>query len=64
MISVKHKASIAQLYRSVIEEKGVEPPEWISTDPTTMSIAIHRLPGAEDISLPVDVGMVIELLSR
>lgn len=64
VIAVKHKANLAQLYRGVLESRGEAAPDFLTVDPSTMSISIHRLPGPEDISLPVDVGMVIELLSR
>ncbi|MEX0867562.1 MAG: 30S ribosomal protein S4 [Pirellulales bacterium] len=64
VIAVKQKAPLAQLYRGVIESRGEPAADFLSVDPTTMSISVHRLPTPDDVSLPVEVGMVIELLSR
>jgi hypothetical protein len=36
----------------------------LSLDVCTLQVMLRRLPGAEDITLPIDVAMVVELLNR
>ncbi len=65
LITVKAKANVVNLYRSIIgagvEGVGIE---WGSFDPETLTSAIQGDPGPSDISLPVDANIVVEFLSR
>ena len=38
--------------------------DWISFDPASLKAIVTSLPGAGDISLPVDVGQVVSFLGR
>jgi ribosomal protein S4 len=38
--------------------------DWLSVDAERLAITVSRLPGPEDVTLPVNVQMVVELLSR
>ena len=51
-------------HRSQLEESQIESAEWLSVDKETLRANIQGLPGASDISLPVDVNTVVEFLSR
>ena len=64
VITVRPRESIQNLYRSITSEHAPEPPEWLSLDTSTLSTTVAGLPGAEDISLPVDANTVVEFLSR
>lgn len=44
--------------------EGLHNADWLVSDPESLSFTVTRLPTAEDISLPVDIQKVIELLSR
>ena len=61
---VRDRESIKNLYRGVATEATGEPVEWIAFDPETLRATVQGLPGPEDISLPVDVNIVIEFMSR
>ena len=64
VISVRSRENIQTLYRSITSENAPEPPEWLTLDTSTLSTTVAGLPGAEDISLPVDANTVVEFLSR
>jgi len=64
VIAVRHRQNLVNLYRSNMEEVGAEPLDWLTADPETLSATMIGQPGPEDISLPVDVNMVVEFMSR
>ena len=64
VITVRNRENIQTLYRSITSETAPEPPEWLSLDTSTLSTTVAGLPGANDISLPVDANTVVEFLSR
>ena len=64
VIHVKRRSNLSDLYRNNIENAVGESVDWLTIDQAQQEIIVSRLPTAEDISLPVDVGMVVELLSR
>ena len=64
VIHVKRRSNLSDLYRNNIENAVGESVDWLTIDQGQQEIIVSRLPTAEDISLPVDVGMVVELLSR
>ena len=63
-IHVKRRANLSELYRGFVENFDGQPADWLTIDNGQQEIIVSRLPGKEDITLPVDVGMVVELLSR
>lgn len=64
VIHVLRRANIVELYRSCIEESEGEAADWLAMDAESLKVIVHREPTIEDVTLPVDVGMVVELLSR
>lgn len=64
VIHVKRRANLSDVYRNNIENAEGESVDWLTADKGQQEIIVSRLPTAEDITLPVDVGMVVELLSR
>lgn len=64
VVSVRPKEKIQNLYRAVSSEAAAEPIDWLASDPETLSASVQGLPGADDISLPVDGNIVVEFLSR
>ncbi len=64
VIHVRRKANCEALYRSCIAEAEGTIADWLAYDHDQLKIIVHRLPTAEDISLPVDIGLVVELMSR
>jgi small subunit ribosomal protein S4 len=65
VITLKNKPGIRNLYQSIIAQ-GVEGGglEWVAFDSETLTATVQGMPGATDISLPVDANTVIEFMSR
>ncbi|MDP6059427.1 MAG: 30S ribosomal protein S4, partial [Pirellulaceae bacterium] len=63
-ITVRNKEKIQHLYQFTSQDASAEPVEWVTFDPETLRATVQGLPGPSDISLPVDVNIVIEFMSR
>lgn len=65
VITVCGKESIKNLYTELLAAEGANNTlSWLAVDPQTMAITVLSYPTAEEVSLPVEIGMVIELMSR
>ena len=64
VITVKTKEKIQHLYQRTLAEADAQPTDWIAFDGETLRATVQGLPDPSDISLPVDVNMVIEFMSR
>lgn len=64
VIHVRRRANCETLYRSCLTEATGTVADWLALDEEQLKVIVHRPPTAEDITLPVDVGLVVELLSR
>lgn len=65
VITVRAKEKIETVYRAVIANGDSPPPvEWLGVDVEGLRINVQGLPGPSDISLPVNVNMVVEFMSR
>ncbi len=65
VVTVRAKPTVRNLYQGIIAQ-GVEGAgtEWVAFDNETMTATVQGVPGPSDISLPVDVNVVIEFMSR
>lgn len=65
VITVRECENVRSLYRGIMGQ-GVEGTslEWVAFDGETMTATVQGKPAASDISLPVDVNIVVEFLSR
>lgn len=65
VITVRDHDNVKNLYRSIMAQ-GVDGSsiEWAAFDPETLTVTVQGKPGPSDVSLPVDVNVVIEFLSR
>ncbi len=65
VITVRDREHIKNLYRGVMangpDTTGLE---WVAFDADTMTATVQGKPATSDISLPVDVNIVVEFLSR
>ncbi len=65
VITVRDRDHVKNLYRSVLgrgsDTTGLE---WVAFDSETMTATVQGKPGPSDVSLPVDVNVVVEFLSR
>ena len=64
VISVRPRENLKTLYQSLLGESSSEPLDWIAVDAGNLTATVQGLPGPSDISLPVDVNTVVELVSR
>ncbi|MDO4569815.1 MAG: 30S ribosomal protein S4 [Planctomycetia bacterium] len=60
-----HNDKLREMYKEIFASVGsnVTIP-WLSVDPETLTITITSLPMADDFTLPVEIGLVVEFLSR
>ncbi len=64
IITVRNRENLQNLYRSHAAEALGEPVDWLSVDVETLRINVQGAPAPNDISLPVDVNVVVEFMSR
>jgi small subunit ribosomal protein S4 len=65
VVTIKTKEPLENLYRSIIANSdSSQPVDWLSVDVESLRINVNGLPGASDVSLPVDVNIVVEFMSR
>jgi len=64
-IAVKEKSRSSDKLRAVIEANGSRPmPKWLDIDRNTMTGRVINLPDREDIDLPVEEHLIVELYSK
>ncbi len=64
VVTVRPRVNLQIVYRSNVEEAQAESMEWLAVDRETLRATLQGLPGPSDISLPVDVNVVVEFMSR
>lgn len=64
VIHVKRRGGLTDLYGGNLAAFDGQAADWLHVDAERLMITVSRLPAQEDITLPVNVQMVVELLSR
>jgi small subunit ribosomal protein S4 len=65
VITVRDSEKLRTLYKGLqVEAGGAGTLDWLDVDAGGLMITVQGLPSSDDISLPVDVNMVVEFLSR
>lgn len=64
VITVRRRENLLNLYKFLASEAHGDAPDWIAFDAETLRATVQGLPGPDDVSLQVDVNMVVEFLSR
>lgn len=64
VITVRNRENLLMLYRGLSDQSQGERLDWVTFDTDTLRATVQGTPGQSDISLPVDVNMVVEFLSR
>jgi len=64
VVTVRAKEKILNLYKAASSDSSGEPTDWITFDAETLRTTVQGMPGPTDISLPVNVNIVIEFMSR
>lgn len=64
VITLRPKDKLKTVYEGILSQSAGEGIEWVSLDADNFTATVQGTPGPSDISLPVDVNMVVEFLSR
>jgi small subunit ribosomal protein S4 len=64
VVRVRNRHNLKKIYEELASSNSSEKCDWLSTDEKELEIRVTGMPGASDISLPVDVGQVVVFLSR
>ena len=65
MIEVKEKYKSAQRYKDILEVTGGRlVPEWLEADHENLSGTVKAIPTREQIDVPVNEVLIVELYSK
>ena len=65
VIQLKEKSKNSPIFKEIIENLGQKtPPAWLELDVENLSGKVVALPTREDIDLPVQEHLIVELYSR
>lgn len=64
VITVRERKNLHEIYQVVVDSGHTEPIGWANFDSEHLRATVTGYPSAVDISLPVDVQLVIEFMSR
>ena len=65
MIEVKEKAKSSQRYKEVLEvTSGRMVPAWLDVDQENLKCTVKELPTREEIDVPVNEMLIVELYSK
>lgn len=64
VISVRKRDNLTTLYKSHLSDHQAESLDWVTIDQESLTATVLGMPGPSDISLPVDINMVVEFMSR
>ena len=63
-IRVRSRDNLQKLYQGVVQEVDRPDSAFLAVEKKDLLVKVMRLPDADDVGLPVDIGSVVELLSR
>lgn len=64
VVSVRERPNLKQLYAMLSSDSHTEPANWLSFDEDKLQITVRGYPSPADISLPVEIALVVEFMSR
>ena len=64
VITVRPRPNLLNVYRDLADQAQSQTLDWVTFDSETLRATMQGLPGPADFSLPVDVNIVVEFLSR
>ena len=65
MIQIKESMRTAQRYKDIVEvTNGRMVPAWLEMDAEKLSATVKSLPHREDIDVPVNEMLIVELYSK
>jgi small subunit ribosomal protein S4 len=64
IVTIKNRPELVALYTQAAIESETEAPLWLNRSPDSFRVTVASLPGVDDISLPINVSLVVELMTR
>ena len=65
VIQLKESSKSSAVIKNIVENLGAKkPPAWLELDVDNLSAKVVKLPTKEDIDIPVDEQMIVELYSK
>jgi small subunit ribosomal protein S4 len=64
VITVRNRENLRNLYRGIADDVSSQPLDWVTFEREDLRATVVGSPGPSDVSLPVDVNIVVEFLSR
>jgi len=65
VIQLKEESKSSSIIKALVENLGTKkPPAWLELDAENLSAKVVKLPTKEDIDIPVDEQMIVELYSK
>jgi small subunit ribosomal protein S4 len=65
VVALKNSSRALEKFKSVIEANSSrQPPKWLEYDAETLSAKVVAVPAREDIDLPVEEQLIVELYSK
>ena len=65
VIQLKEKSKDSALIKAIVDNMGSKTaPAWLTVDTNNLTATVDRLPSKEDIDIPVEEQMIVELYSK
>jgi small subunit ribosomal protein S4 len=64
VISVRNRPNLKTMYAALADSISTESCDWLTFDKQDLTATVAAAPTYEDVSLPVNVGQVVALISR
>lgn len=64
VITVRNRENLKNVYKSILSEHPPEALDWVTLDADSLTASVQRNLGPDEVSLPVDVNIVVEFMSR
>jgi small subunit ribosomal protein S4 len=64
VIEIRDRSKLKQIYRDIVDGQSIEPLSFVAFDADGLKASVTGYPGPTDISLPVEIGLVVEFMSR
>jgi small subunit ribosomal protein S4 len=64
VITVRNRTNIRSVYQRILESQRAEPVSFLNPEPEAFRFTVTAYPGPADLSLPVQMGLVVEFLAR
>lgn len=64
VITLRNRPNLKKVYAEIVESSSRQPIDWVQFDSKGLEARVVALPSAKDVSLPIEIGKVVALMSR